>query len=124
MRNPYQQYMQNSIDTMTKGELLVQLFDGAIKKLTLAKVMLEQSKPDEAVVHLNKTRDIFNYLMVTLDESYEISSQLNELYMFINGEIIKAAAMRDKSIIESVLPLVRDMRDTWAEADKLAKIKK
>lgn len=124
MFNPYQQYMQNSLETMTKGELLIQLFDGAIKKLTLAKVMLEQSKDDEAVAHLNKTRAIFNYLMVTLDDSYEISAELNDLYMFLNGEVIRAAARKDVSIIDAILPIVRDLRDTWTEADKLAKIKK
>ena len=34
--NGYQQYKQQSVDTMTSGEMLILLFDGAVRNVTSA----------------------------------------------------------------------------------------
>lgn len=124
MLDPYKNYKNTSISTMTKGEQLVLLFDEVLKKLTLATILMPQNKVEETNDSLQKCKDIFNYLMVCLDNNYDISKDLMEMYAFLNGEIIKAAAKQDKTIIENILPIVRELRDTWAEADKLSRINK
>ena len=40
--NGYQQYKQQSISTMTKGEMLLTLYNECIKRLTMAEVTLEK----------------------------------------------------------------------------------
>lgn len=124
MNNPYENYKNNSINTMTKGEQLILLFEKAEQRLNIAKTFFEQNKIDEAIHQLNRTRDIFNYLMVCLDKKFEYARDLLELYTFINTEIIKAAGRKDVKFIEGILPIVHELRDTWTQAEKLAKIKK
>lgn len=124
MNDPYKNYKANSISTMTKGEQLILLFDKAIQRLNVSKTLLDDDNKHEAIIQLNRTRDIFNYLIVALDRSYEHADELISLYTFINSEIVKAAGKCDKSYIDEVLPIVIDLRDTWEEASKLARINK
>ncbi|MDW5300033.1 MAG: flagellar export chaperone FliS [Sedimentibacter sp.] len=121
MVNPYEQYKRNSINTMTKGELLVLLFDEAIKKLNLSKILMENEDYKNANINIEKCRKIFNYLIVTLVEKYKLSQELSEMYMFFNKELIKASSMKSITNIDNILPMVKDLRNTWAEADKISK---
>ncbi len=124
MIDPYKNYKNMSINTMTKGEQLVLLFDKAVQRMVAANVLLEENKINEAEILINKTVDIFNYLMVCLDRDYDISSDLMTMYSFINGELLKGKLKKDKSYLEGVLPIVKELRDTWAEAEKIARINK
>jgi len=124
MLNPYQQYKNTSVNTMTKGELLILLFDEVIKKLNYSKILMTNNDFEQASVNLTKCRNIFNHLIVTLDDKYELSQELSEMYMFLNGEIIKASALKDVTKIDAILPIIRDLRDTWEEADKLSRTSK
>jgi len=121
MLNPYEQYKQISVNTMTKGELLLSLFDGAIKKLNQSKILMDNKEYEQSKVLLDRCREIFNYLMATLDNNYEMSNELRQMYIFFNGEIVKAIFSRKTQPIEDILPLIRDYRNTWEQADKLAR---
>ncbi len=121
MIDPYKNYKNMSINTMTKGELLVLLFDKLVQRLTLSTILYKDSKIEEANLNLNKARDIFNYLLTSLDHGYVLSKDLSELYSFFNAEIIKAVAKKDISLVEKILPMVKELRDTWSEAEKLSK---
>ena len=124
MLNAFEQYKKTSVNTMTKAQLLILLFDEAIKKLNLSKVMMEQGDFENAKVNLEKTRNIFIYLTVNLDEKYEMSQELSDMYMFFNAEIIKASSMKSVKYIDEILPMVKELRDTWEEADKISRVSK
>lgn len=121
MINPFEQYKKTSINTMTKGELLILLFDEAIKKLNQSKFLMDKKDYESANISLEKTRKIFNHLTVTLDDKYEISKELADMYMFFNTEIIKASSMKSSLYLDEILPMVKDLRNTWAEADKISR---
>jgi flagellar protein FliS len=124
MLNPYEQYKNTSVYTMTKGERLLLLFDEIIKKLNLGKILMEKGKYEEATQNFKKCRRIINYLIVTLDENFEFSSDLKEIYLFLNREIVKASFKNKVGVIDEILPIVRNLRKTWEEADKIARISK
>ncbi len=124
MINPYKNYKNMSINTMTKGEQLVLLFDKLVQRLTAATILFKENKIEETNINLNKSKEIFNFLLVSLDNNYELSKNLAELYSFFNAEIIKSIAKKDISLIEEILPMIRDLRDTWEEAEKLSRLKK
>lgn len=124
MINPYKNYKNMSINTMTKGEQLVLLFDKLVQRLTAATILFKENKIEETNINLNKSKEIFNFLLVSLDNNYELSKDLTELYSFFNAEIIKSIAKKDINLIEEILPMVRDLRDTWEEAEKLSRLNK
>lgn len=124
MINAFEQYKKTSVNTMTKGELLILLFDEAIKRLNQSKILMENNDYNNANINLEKARKIFNHLIVTLDDKYEISQELTDMYMFFNSEIVKASSMKSTKYIDEILPIIKEMRDTWAEADKIARVSK
>lgn len=124
MINPFEQYKKTSVNSMTKGELLILLFDEAIKKLNQSKILMDCNDHDNAKISLEKTRKIFNYLIATLDDKYELSQELADMYTFFNIEIIKASSLKSTKYIEEILPIIKDLRNTWDEADKIARASK
>jgi flagellar protein FliS len=124
MLNPYEQYKKTSVNTMTRGELLILLYDEIIKKLNVSKMLLENKDYEQAEINLSKCRNIINHLIVSLDEKYEISNELREMYFFFNREILKASTSRNTKCIDDILTLIKDLRNTWAEADKISRISK
>ena len=76
----YQQYKTQSINTMTKAEMLILLYDELIKRLTRAEMALKNQNFtafDEAVT---RCKEIVDYLASTLDKKYDISKELSKMY--------------------------------------------
>ncbi|NLJ31983.1 MAG: flagellar protein FliS [Clostridiales bacterium] len=116
--NPIMQYKQQSVSTMSRGEQLVALFDEALKNIRYGAVLLKGKNWDAALKCTEKSRNIFSYLSSVLDGKYRISADLYQMYYFFNQEIIRAEVRRDPAALEELLPLVEDLRNTWAQADK------
>ena len=64
--NPYQKYKQQSIMTMTPGELLLKLYDESINQLRQAVGALGQKQYDKANAALQKAQRIISHLNKTL----------------------------------------------------------
>jgi flagellar protein FliS len=120
-RNPYQQYQQNTINTSTPQELTLMLYNGLVRFLKLAYQGIEENDIQKANNNLLRAQDIIVEFMCTLDMQYEISHGLMALYEYMNGRLIEANIKKDKSIVEEVLGFAEELRDTWAQAMKLAK---
>ena len=123
MLNTLEQYKKNSVNTMTRGELLILLFDEAIKKLNQSKLFMEHEDYANANICLTKARHIFYYLVAALDDKYQVSRDLSDMYLFFNEEIMKASSLKSRKHIDDILPIIKELRDTWAEADILARKK-
>ena len=54
---------------------------------------------------------------------YEISNNLYDLYTYFLDRLIEANVKKDTQILDEVVGFVTELRDTWAEAMKDARIK-
>lgn len=118
-----EQYKNQAINSMTNGELLVLLFDEALKNLKTAVMMVEQNNKETFDKCTEKSKNIFNYLNSILDRKYTLSADLYKMYYFFNQEIISAEIKYNSKPIEDIIPLIEDLRHTWAEANRLTHIK-
>ena len=121
-KNSILQYQKQAITTMSRGELLVQLFEAALKNIRYASILFKKEDYQTAEIYIDKSTNIFNYLCTILDRKYDISIELYQIYRFINQEIIRANVKRDASILDSIVPLVQTLHETWVEANKLSHI--
>ena len=117
------QYQQNSIMTATPEELTLMLYNGCIKGIRLAKIGLEDKDYEKANLYMCKAQAIIRELRATLDMKYDISQNLYELYTYFLDRLIEANVKKESSILDEVEQFVSDLRDTWAEAMKDARIK-
>lgn len=116
------QYKQQSINTMSNSELIVKLYEETIKDLTLASKMFNEKNADAALVCTQKAKDIIKHLGSVLDFHYEISHNLKQLYNFFHMQIVRAEAQLSGELIDEILPLIIDLKNTWVEAQKIVHI--
>ena len=98
--NGYQQYKQQSVDTMTSGEMLILLFDGAVRNVTSAGLALDRQDYDTFETAVEKTDKIIRYLSATLNMDYEISKDLYRLYDYFLYQLSRLRAGRNKEITQ------------------------
>ena len=118
--NGYQQYKEQSVNTMTPGEMLNLLFDELLKRLTRADLALEKEDYESFEQSIQRSIDIVTYLKNTLNFNYEISGELKRLYDFFLYEFSRTKAGRNSQIITEVRPLIIELRDTFKEAQGLS----
>ena len=116
--NGYQSYLKTSIETASQPQLLVMLFDAAVKKLHLARKAIEENNIERTHNELIKVQRIFSELMVALDFDIggELSQQLFAIYDFVYRQLVQANIRRDIKLIDEVLPIVEDLREGWTKA--------
>lgn len=119
-RNGYQQYKEQSVNTMTRGEMLLLLYDELLKRLMRAEMALDKEDFDSFTKAVTRCRDIVCYLRDCLDPQYDISNELRRMYEFFLYEFGRLEAGRRKEIIQEVRPLVMELRNAFQEADKMA----
>lgn len=120
--NPYKQYQENSVFTATPAELVLMLYNGAIKFINQGMQYIRKKDYEKAHNAIVRVQDIINELSLSLDMKYEISNNFKMLYDYILRRLIEANTKKDVEILEEVLYLVTQFRDTWEEAMKIAKI--
>lgn len=119
--NPYQKYQQQSVMTMTAGEMLLKLYDEVITQLTAVRQFNEEKDYPRSNEALKKAQRILTYLNQTLDFQYEISNSLSALYDYFLRRLVDANLHKDNAPVDEVLPMIVELRDTFAQADKAAR---
>ncbi len=114
----YQQYKEQTVNTMTEGEMLTLLYDEILKRLKRAELSLDNGDYGLFEKSLTRCTEIVVYLKKCLNYNYSISLELGRLYDFFLYEISRCSAGRRKDVIEEIRPLVIDIRDAFVEANK------
>lgn len=113
--NPYEQYKQTQITTANQGKLIVMLYDGAIKFLTIAAENMEPRSYDVANNNILKAQDIVTELMLSLnmEQGGEIAGNLFNLYAWFKKQLLEANIKKDAEMVKEVIKLLRDLRNAW-----------
>lgn len=119
--NGYNQYKSNSINTATPEELTLMLYNGLVKFLMQAQSAIDAKNIEKANNTIIKAQAIIVEFRSTLDMNYEVSQNLELLYDYMYRQLTQANLKKDNSIVEEVLGMAKELRDTWAQAMKLAK---
>lgn len=120
----YQQYQNQALETLTGGELVVKLFEGASKQITIAIFLINQHDVPGAYNCIVKAQKIINHLDRTLDMRYPISEELSEMYRFLFKALTEAITDKDIKKLKKILGLVDDLKVTFRQAARLARASK
>ncbi|MCM3618780.1 flagellar export chaperone FliS [Sutcliffiella horikoshii] len=115
MKNPYQAYQQNSVNTATPGELTLMLYNGSLKFMKLAKKAMEDKNIEMKNINLLKAQKIIQELMVTLDTSQDVGKSMMTMYDYMNRRLIDANLKNDTAVVEEVEGLMMEFRDAWKQ---------
>jgi flagellar protein FliS len=113
--NPYQTYQNNAVNTASGGELTLMLYNGCIKFIKQAQKEMEANQYEAKNTAIQKAQNIIQELMLTLDQSVEISKQILPLYEYMQYRLKEANINNDPALLEEVLGFAVEFRDTWKQ---------
>lgn len=120
INNPYEQYKNTQIQTATPGQLIMMLYQGAIKFCKISKISIEEKDLIKANKYLIKTQDIVTELMLSLDmkSGGDIAKNLSSLYEYMNRKLLEANMKKEIEPINEVQHLLEELENAWREAVK------
>lgn len=121
--NAFNTYKNNSVNFASKDQLLLMLVDGAAKFSKIGRQAILDKDVKKAHDNIVKTQNIFYELMATLDVSKGgvWAESLMKVYEFITRRLTDANIKKSEEIMNEIIPLIEDVRDTWNEAYKVSK---
>ncbi len=111
-------YKQTLIKTATPEQVLLMLYEAAIKYAKLAVVAIDKKNVADKCTHIGKVHDIVMELRNTLDHSKgpEVANQLDALYEFCITQLFKANMNNDKAALENIIKILTTLYDGWVVA--------
>lgn len=125
--NPYarqaEQYKKHQIETSSPEEVLIMLYDGAIRFLGTAKKAMAENNIEKAHNNLIKAQQIILEFMNSLDMEIggDIALNLYRLYEYLHHRLVQANIKKDMAMIDEVLDHLRSLKTTWEEAIRIAR---
>ena len=115
-----QKYLETSIATASKEDLIVKIFDVLIIAAQQAFEKLTSDRDDITGIHkaLLRAQRACSLLMGSLDMEIggELSKNLFRVYEFWHHELVMANMKKDPNRIRTLLPTFKEFRETWTEA--------
>lgn len=120
-QNAYSAYQKTNVSTASQGRLIVLLYEGAIKQLTMAMSYIDENNKinprdiEKYGICLQKVQAIITELQVSLDmeKGGDIAKNLMALYVFFNEELVQASISKDKGKLQSVWNMMNELAQSW-----------
>lgn len=111
-------YEQVKIQTTSKGELLLALYDGLFKFLRGARICFEQKQNARARELTSKAYAIISELQIALDPSVapDLCAQLGGLYTFCMDRLRTANTNADPKLVDDVIRVLAPLKEAWEKA--------
>lgn len=112
------QYKKTSIGTANRGQILIMLYEAAIKHIKTATVAIDKKDVAAKGMAIGKVHDIINELAATLDHNVggNIAVELERLYNFMTEQLVQANIENSKDKLNTVRKLLETLLDGWRGA--------
>lgn len=119
--NPWQSYRQVATKTATPGQLVLMLFDGALRFLDKALIGFDLDDPLDSNLAINnniiKAQEILRELNMSLnmEKGGEFAATMRRLYNYYDLQLSQSNLQKDPAGVQLVIRLLSVIRGAWAE---------
>ena len=115
-------YKKNKVLLSDPGEILLALYDGAIKFCKQARIAIETNNPSQKGQKIGSVMAILTELSATLDHDRapELCENLARLYDYLIDRLQEASSEMDVAPLDEVTVHLEKLRQTWGEAVRVA----
>jgi len=119
--NPWDSYRKVATQTATPGQLVLMLYDGALKFLEKALIGFDYQDPllFNQTVNNNilRAQAIIHEMNASLNMAAggEVASNFRRLYNYFYRRLTEANRTKQRAPIEETIARLRVLRDSWAE---------
>lgn len=121
VRSPWNSYRQVSLKTAAPGQIILMLFEGAIRFLERAETGFVLEDPAEAneTIHNNiqRAQEILHELNVALDltNGGELAQTLRSLYEYLDRRLIESNMKKEVAGVLEAKKHLNTLREAWAQ---------
>lgn len=112
-------YKETKLKTASQGQMIVMLYDGAIRNMDKAIELLsgQSKKFDEVNAAILKARDIVTELICSLDmeRGGEFAQRIFNLYMWFNDQMADANLKKNPEPLRNVRQMMDELRGAWVQ---------
>ena len=114
-------YRANAVLTASPGQLVLMLYDGALKALAIAREAFGRAEDPRRIEIINqqlvKAQNIVSELQggLNLDAGGEFAQTMNRLYDYHHRRLFEANLRKQVEPVIEVERLLKELRDAWAE---------
>ena len=118
------QYRKVNTTSANPHQLVLMLYDGAIRFVGQAKRAMDRNKLPEKGLALGKALAIVQELLSNLEEEAapDLVANLQSLYQYLIERITYANIHNDAEVLDSVRGILDTLRDGWRQAAELLKV--
>ncbi len=108
-------YRQTEAQSRTPLELVVMLYDGALRFIAAAHSAMERGDVRGRAEAISRALAIVSELQNTLDMEHggDIARQLDDLYRFVIGRLVDASFHRNPGALDEAAQPLRELRTAW-----------
>jgi len=110
-------YRRMAVETRSPMELVVMLYDGALRFLEEARGAIARRDVAARAEAVSRALAILTELQGTLDvkQGGEIADRLDGLYAFSISRLLDLTAKQDATAIDDIVKVLKPLRDSWAQ---------
>ena len=114
------EYRKTSVTTASPLQLVVMLYDGAIRFIEAAKHAMQQKDYYEQNENLIKAQNILLELISSLnmEKGKDIAEHLYSIYYFIYESLIEINLNSNYMLLERCQKMLSDLRESWSEIER------
>jgi flagellar secretion chaperone FliS len=111
-------YLKDQVETASPEQILLLLYDGAIKFLRIARNALLAEEWEKSHHNLIKTQNILLELMTSLNMEVggDMARNLYRLYDYYIWSLVQANIHRDVNRVDEVITHLKNLKQTWEQA--------
>jgi flagellar protein FliS len=119
-KNPWQSYRQVATHTASPGQLVLMLYEGAIRFLDRARAGFDIEDPVDSVTAVNnnilRAQEIIRELDFSLNikEGGDLALQLRRLYDYFDRTLTESNQHKQARGVIEVIARITTLRDAWA----------
>ncbi len=110
-------YFQTKVSTTDQGQLLIMLYDGALRYLAQARDKILAKDYAAKGVLISKVIDIINELSssLNLEKGGSLATNLNNLYILCTARLLQANLKMNVESLDSVTQILSGLRSAYAQ---------
>ena len=115
--NPYQQYRATKVQTAGSVDLVVMLYQGAVRFIRMGIEAIEREDSGATHTNLVRAQDIIVELLGSLNREAggQIADQLAGVYDYCFRRLVLANVKKDADPAREVLRIMRDLGTAWQQ---------
>lgn len=117
MEDPFKSsYQENKVYTATKEELILMLYDGALKFMRFGLMSIEENNLPQIGFNILRAQKIIHYLdmCLNMDAGKEIAQNLSSLYEYVSRKLSECQREKKVEALQEAKKVIETLREAWS----------